>query len=215
MRLLSLFHGTGSIAQFFENAGWDVVSIDIDPKSPASFCQDIRTWDWTTQENFDVIWAGPPCENYSVANTRGKRNYLLADSLVRVAWAIISHFLEKNPDLIYFVENPAGSHLWRREVGKPLTPQIQLDMCAYGRLWRKRTRLATNSNYVPRALCDPSTCPSCHNGKHIQTAQRGPQKNETHDTVKLSELHAYPPELCKEIYEFCARHITSHIWHMV
>ena len=47
--------------------------------------------------------------------------------------------------MLWFIENPDSSMLWRRAVGDPLTPTVRLDYCQFGALYRKRTRLATNS----------------------------------------------------------------------
>jgi hypothetical protein len=211
MRLLSLFDGTGSISKPFAEAGWEVQSLDIDGRHGATLVQDIRTWDYAQEPCPNVISAAPPCEAYSCANTRGRRNLELADSLVRKASEIIQHFELQNPDLLWFIENPDSSLLWRRPVGTCLTPQIRLDHCAYGRLWRKRTRLATNSGYVPRPLCDPKTCHACVGKKHIRTAQRGPQRGCSKETCSLDELHAYPKELCDDILAHCLRQM----WQLV
>ena len=161
MRLLSLFDGTGSLSKPFQEAGWEVQSLDIDGRHGATLVCDILTWDFSDEPYPDVLWAACPCESYSCANTRGKRNLALADSLVAKTWEIITHFLRANPSMLWFVENPDSSMLWRRTVGKCLTPMLRLDFCQYGALYRKRTRLATNSGFVPRALCDPKTCHAC------------------------------------------------------
>ena len=39
-------------------------------------------------------------------------------------------------------------------------------------------------------------------GKHLKSAQRGPSKNKTADNCSSNELHAYPAELCQDIYEY-------------
>ena len=206
MRLLSLFDGTGSLSKPFLEAGWEVQSLDIDGRHGATLVCDIRTWDFSEEPAPDLIWSACPCESYSCANTRGTRNLALADSLVARTWEIITHFLGLNPRMLWFVENPDSSMLWRRAVGKCLTPTVRLDFCQYGAPYRKRTRLATNSGYVPRALCDPRTCHACRDGKHIRTAQRGPQRGCVGDDCTLDELHAYPSALCVDTLAHCQRH---------
>jgi hypothetical protein len=46
MRCLDLFTGTGSVAQAFEEKGWDVWTLDIDPATEPDFLTDIRDWDF-------------------------------------------------------------------------------------------------------------------------------------------------------------------------
>ena len=84
-RLLSLFHGTGSISGPFEQVGWDVESLDLCGKHDASIVCDIMSWDYTdpSVHTPDVIFAGCPCTEYSVAKTRGVRQLAAADALVR------------------------------------------------------------------------------------------------------------------------------------
>ena len=44
MRLLELFSGTGSVGEGFRERGWEVVSLDSNPKSEADIIIDIRDW---------------------------------------------------------------------------------------------------------------------------------------------------------------------------
>ena len=62
---------------------------------------------WTPDFIPDVIWSSPPRDQYTRAGTRDKtpRNFVLADRFVAKALQIICHFVEKNPDLIWFAEN--------------------------------------------------------------------------------------------------------------
>ena len=102
-RLLSLFDGTGAISRPFIEAGWEVQSLDIDGSHGATLTTDILKWDYQSEPPCDVVFAGCPCEAYSQANTRGKRNLVLADSLVQKTWEIIQHFQQLNPELLFFV----------------------------------------------------------------------------------------------------------------
>ena len=217
-RLLSLFSGTGSLEKPFLEAGWDVQSLDIDGKFGASIVADILEWDYSQEPPCDALWGGCPCEHYSIANTRGRRNLLLADKLVAKTWEIIQHFLGLNPGLLWFIENPDSSWLWKRKVSEPFPHRVRLDFCQYGKPYRKRTKLATNAlEYVPRPLCDPRTCPSCVGGVHIKSAQQGPAKKDgvrlpsSVDRCSRNFLHAYPEELCKEIFEHC----HQRVWHVL
>jgi hypothetical protein len=79
-RLLELFCGTKSIGGVFESAGYDVVSLDYNPKFNATHTDDFLTWDYTIYppDHFDAIWASPDCTTWSVA-TMGK--YRLKSSI--------------------------------------------------------------------------------------------------------------------------------------
>ena len=215
-RLLSLFSGTGSLHKPFADAGnWEIVSVDLCGKHGPTIVCDIRSWDFSDEAPFDVLWAGCPCTEYSVAKTRGRRDLQAADALVGRTWQVISHFLALNPAMLYWVENPDSSWLWKREVGKVFTNTVRLDYCQYGAPYRKRTRLATNATYTPRPLCVPATCPSTVDGKHLKTAQQGkqsaPSQRRDGDTNSLDQLHSYPAELVAEIFQVCSRHV----WHIL
>ncbi len=231
MRLIELFSGTGSVGRPWRVAGHTVISVDIDGRFGAEIVGDIMELSCceltTTQDVMqlggvsdttppdvmqlggasdapppDVIWASPPCEQYSCARTNAKtiRNLELADALVNKTWAITEHFKKVNPALIWFIENPDTSLLWKRF---KFPEYVRLDYCQYGEPYRKRTRIATNIQWVPRALCNPKTCSRCVNGKHLQTAQKGPSMRGgvrvTGDNCSLDQLHGLPQELTDEI----------------
>jgi hypothetical protein len=208
MRLLSLFDGTGSICKPFRDAGWEIQSLDVDGRFGAAVVEDILQWDYSEEPTPDVIISGVPCEQYSQARTTGgPRNYALADRLVKKQWEIIKYFLEKNALMLYFIENPGYSQLWKRECAREFkNPHIILDYCCYGSEYRKRTRLATNSGFIPRPLCNPKICISCPDGKkHAKSAQKGPCRGKDFavDRFSTDALHAYPESLCQEVFQHC------------
>ena len=63
MRLLELFSGTGSVGAAFASQGWEVISLDQDPKTDALIHEDILTWDYTVYPpgHFDCL--GEPVLN--------------------------------------------------------------------------------------------------------------------------------------------------------
>ena len=83
MKLLELFSGTGSVGRAFAEKGWEVISLDSDPKTDATIHEDILKWDYSTYPpgHFDAIWASPCCQQYSCASRGAKapRNLALAD----------------------------------------------------------------------------------------------------------------------------------------
>ena len=86
MKLLELFSGTGSVGSAFAARGWEVVSLDSDPKTKAQIHENILTWNYKVfpRGHFDAIWASPCCTHYSCARRGAEvpRNLDLADSVV-------------------------------------------------------------------------------------------------------------------------------------
>ena len=95
-RLLELFSGTGSIGRAFREQGWEVVSVDLDPKAGATITGDVMDWDYRTfpPGHFDCVWASPPCTHYSIARTTAKtpRDLEGSDRLVQRVLDIIEYF---------------------------------------------------------------------------------------------------------------------------
>ena len=195
MRLLELFsgaaYGSGSIGNVFKRS-YEVTSLDSDPKARATITCDIMDWDYKVYEPgyFDVIWASPPCTEFSVLKTSGTRDFAKADGIVRRTLAIIDYSRPR----LFFCENPQTGLLKTRPYMQGL-PSVTLDYCKYGTPYRKRTQVWTNCSYwTPRPLCRRDC-------GHVIPGTR------THEfetqRVRTKTLQTIPRELVEEIYVVC------------
>jgi site-specific DNA-cytosine methylase len=151
--LLELFSGTGSIGKAFRELGWDVFSVDIDPKGKPSLVADVKQLmpEQIPYQQVDFIWASPPCTQYSIARTNAKtpRDLEGSDALAQRTLDLIEFY--KRPPFV--IENPFAGLLKTRAVVRD-APMRVVDYCKYGTQYRKRTALWTNTNWEPaRPLC--------------------------------------------------------------
>jgi hypothetical protein len=207
MKLLELFSGTGSVRKAVGERFSEVVSIDILQKFNPTECCDILEWDYTQYSSgyFDVIWASPPCTEYSKAKTQGERNFVLADSIVKRTLEIIEYF----SPMVWFIENPQTGKLKDREFMLGI-PYIDVDYCQYGKAYRKRTRIWTNIEYDGK-LCNKESCPAVVNGRHKLSCGNGySHSNKTESkysgqkytdrAIPKEEKYSIPTLLIQELF---------------
>jgi site-specific DNA-cytosine methylase len=165
MKVLELFSGTGSVGKCCKALGWEVVSVDM--ILPADHQVDIMDFDYKQykKDEFDIVWASPPCTNYSklqdswLGRMRKGEIYTREiqekemnedDKLVLRTLEIIDYF---NPEY-WFIENPAGSKMKDRPFMKDLNNYV-VDYCMYSDWgYRKRTRIWTNKKDWNALKCD-------------------------------------------------------------
>ena len=200
--VLELFSGTGSVGRAFAAQGWQVTSVDLDPRAHATItcCVHELSADRVLREHgpVDLVWASPPCTHYSIARTKAStpRDLDGSDAIVRkvldLAAALGAGFI---------MENPWTGLLKTRPVVQGL-PMRVVDYCCYGASYRKRTALWTNTSFAPsRQLCRHD-CAASEDGRHRERAQRGSWDGageRGRRSQGLRHLYTLPPALCSEI----------------
>ena len=81
---LDLFSGTKCVARVLETMGFEVVTVDKDPAWHPEIFVDVLQWEfWNLPRGqFQVIFASPPCTEYSQALTTRPRDLQAAHALV-------------------------------------------------------------------------------------------------------------------------------------
>ena len=131
-KLLELFSGTGSVGDVAKELGYVVISLDRDMESDIK--TDIMNWDYKVFEpkSFDVIWASPPCTEYSRAKTLGIRDIDGANERVQRTLDILEYFEPK----YWIIENPQTG-LLTDQLCMWGIPFKDVDYCKYGLPYRK------------------------------------------------------------------------------
>ena len=177
MDILELFAGTGSVGKVARELGHNVISLDKD--LDADIKTDILEWKYKAYEpkSFNLIWASPPCTEYSIAKTTGKRKIEEANEIVKRTLEIIAYF---EPEY-FIIENPQTG-LLKNQVFMSHLPYDDIAYCKYGLTYRKRTRLWNNiATWEPRPLCKKDCNAMTEDRRrHQETAQRMPSGRKQH-----------------------------------
>jgi len=201
IKVLELFAGSRSIGKAAEKQGFEVFSVDWQPFPEINLSMDIGL---LTPEHIpfvpDIIWASPDCTTYTVAaiyhhrnGTEPKTDYARkCDEVNQHFISLIKHYLQINPYLVFFIENPRG--MLRKMPFMQEFKRHTVWYCTYGDMRAEPTDIWTNSDtWVPR--------PVCFNGNkncHHQPAPRGSQTG-TQGKKGSYERSMIPEQLCDEI----------------
>ena len=201
-RLLELFSGTQSVSKMARELGWETLSVDIDPRHSPELCMDILDFNEASypKDNFQFIWASPPCESYSLARSNAKVDRVeamqLADLLVTRTRQIIDYY-----GCHWCIENPATSRLWTREVARGLLENSCVtSYCSFGTLFRKDTRIASSFALLLPRCQGVGLCTAMVGSRHLEWAQRG-GGGVSRRYHSLDELHCIPRGLVHSIFE--------------
>ena len=201
MNVLELFAGSRSIGKVGDDLGMNVFSVDWDKYEDIDLCIDVAK---LTKEDIpfipNVIWASPDCTTYTIAaisthrnNTEPKSEYAKKCDITNQHFiSLIKEWLEINPNMVFFIENPRG--MLRKMPWMQEFKRHTIWYCTYGDERAKPTDIWTNSDtWIPR--------PICHNGNkecHHAPAPRG-SKTGTQGRKGSYERSKIPEELCREV----------------
>ena len=208
MKVLECMCGTGSLGRVFRRRGAQVVSLDIDPKWSPDICMDILDAPDTIGRGYDYIHFSPPCQNFSRANSMGRRDLDLANRIVQKCLKIISVSKPK----FFTIENPYSGLLPKQDYMKDI-PFTIASYCRYGFPYRKDTIFFNNFNLQLLRCCnecDSRILSPAGRWIHKTTAQQGPSKSTPTDVnYTMAQLFRIPEPLVEAIYDQIHRNCWS------
>lgn len=205
LRVLELFKGSGSVGKYCNQypAQYEVFSLDIDDAFNPDITEDILNWDFKSMfpsGHFNIIWASPPCTEYSCILYSLKnrvRDLDKADAIVRKTLEIIDYFKPR----YWFIENPKTGLLKSREFMQDL-PFYDVSYCKYGYTYRKHTRIWTNVKGFNALICKKD-CGMIENGRHLFNIGHGNRMHKGKCITDLNQRYSIPQPLIKSLFECC------------
>lgn len=208
--MLDLFCGTKSMANVFEQNGYEVFTIDFDEQHNPDLCMNILDFKTSMLPWIpDIVWASPDCTCFSLAAVGHHWNTDKTPKTDKCVNAL--KVLEKTVGIIIklgctaFLENPVC--VTRKQDAIKLLEsngftRHTVTYCKYGDLRMKPTDIWTNSKtWVPREKCvakRKGVVNDCHHERAPRGSSTGTQGLK--DAVERSRI---PEALCIEIMESC------------
>lgn len=107
---IDLCCGLGGASSAWKARGWDVLTLDADPRFGADVTVDIREWEYTGPRPL-LVWASPPCTEFSRESMPWCRTGAVPDlSIVEACLRVIR---QADPEF-WVIENVRGAVKWLR-----------------------------------------------------------------------------------------------------
>ena len=192
MKVLELYCGTKSFSKASEERGHQTFTVDNNAIFKPDLAKDVLL---LSKKDIpfvpDVIWASPPCIDYSHAKRKGVSFIELSNMLVIKSISLILSF---NPKY-WIIENPQTGTLKHQYFMSEL-PFTDVSFCRYGMTYRKQTRLWNNFDYSGM-VCE-GNCDNFINGKHLDSVGNGRSQYTTISLNKVSK-GSLPKLLCEDL----------------
>jgi len=189
IKVLVLFSGVGTVEHVLRDAHptLEFISIDILPGKHLTHQIDVRDFCKEGGPLFDmetgsvqVLWASPPCNPVSRANTTGTRDLAYATTMVECIIKVMDHLQPR----VWYFENPLGllgSLPVRQSFASWL---LVVPQCRFGPPYRKDTciwtsecKVLTQTGQTWRCARGSESVYKALTRKHQITAQGGPSKS--------------------------------------
>jgi len=217
MLIGDFFCGTKSATAAFEEAGHEVVTLDINAAFNPMICKDIRKVSASQLEErygrFDFIWNSPDCSVFSIANL-GEHHFRLPDSTPRTWKAkqmleVVEHtkrlMLDIKPRIGWVIENPRG--LLHKLPVLAGIPKVPITYCSYGDTRMKPTILWGRfpPTWLPRPPCFAEN-PACD---HVRSPSG---RNQMSRDMGWTERIQVPRELSESFLKACIGYDRPSTW---
>ena len=200
MRLLDLFCGSKSLKPICDTLNIEYFGIDNNSEFNPDLCIDMLEIE-TFTSYYDIIWASPSCEHFSVSsigkhwNRDNTPKTIQAEKSVELVKHTLHLIREANPKY-FFIENPRGK-LRKLDMMQNFTRRT-VTYCQYGDFRMKPTDIWTNNlTWSPRPICKNGD--SCH-----ISAPRG-SRTGTQGKMSYIEKSKIPYDLLYEILSSCIK----------
>lgn len=212
-RILDLWCGKKTATIPFEQAGAEIISVDINPDFNPTICKDILEVTVAELEAlgpFDFIWASPECTCFSFAAQRAHhmipgptawaeptpRTKRAKGMVERIKWTL--HLIEELDPTFWVMENPRA-YLRQFKFMRPYM-NATVTLCTYGDKRRKLTDLWGEFplTWRPKRPCTSGKCK-----KHIPAPRDGERPDTDWGNKDPADNATIPFELGESLRIAC------------